>query len=57
MILQLIRSNKKDSYYIAGCKKIIEEEIHNYYTAQGDYEKNYILSVIYQNIQLLKEFS
>lgn len=56
-ILNKIRRNPKDSEFIEAAKEIIEDELYHLSCAEGEYEKNYILSVIYKNLKLLKDFS
>ena len=56
-ILEKIKRNKKDSEFIEAAKEIIEEELYNFHIAEGEYDKEYIKSVIYKNLQILKEFS
>lgn len=56
-ILDQIKPNPKDSEFIEAAKEIIDDEMYNLMYAESEYEKAYIQSVIYKNLQILKEFS
>ena len=51
---QIIAPNHRDNFYISAAKEIIDLELSRYWNCYSEYDKQYILSVIYKNLQILK---